>query len=317
MLVNEKYNINYFMVDETMNKKDFLGLRTIREEQGLTLRDIFRRSRVSMMYLEAIENGDFDHLPVPIYTRNFIKSYALALNIDSKPIIDSYDSYLAALQVSAIKTSDTVPEKEDFFKRASHFKGYIWTVAVVIVVLVVALLFSQQFKPSPELKAGQLIKTTPALVEDKTLQPNPEAKPTAAATVPEQKNNIPLARSDADKQLNVPAKELAVTQKNAATPKPLPEKKGFIAVNTPQLASGLTAEPGILMIRASEETWLRITIDQNQPSQILLKPGEKIERKGSIFEMDIGNAGGIKMQFRGKNIENLGKSGEVIHLRLP
>ena len=108
-----------------------------------------------------------------------------------------------------------------------------------------------------------------------------------------------------------------MTQKNAATPKPLPEKKEFSAVNTSQLASGLTAEPGILMIRASEETWLRITIDQNQPSQILLKPGEKIERKGSIFEMDIGNAGGIKMQFRGKNIENLGKSGEVIHLRLP
>jgi cytoskeleton protein RodZ len=300
-----------------MDKNNFLGLRAKREEQGLTLRDIFRRTRVSMMYLEAIEKGDFDHLPVPIYTRNFIKSYALALNIDSKPIIDSYDAYLAALQASATQANDAVPEKENFFKRASHFKGYIWTATIIIVVLVVALLFSQQYKPSPELKAGQLIKTTPTPADDKTLAPNPEVKPTVAATVPEQKNNIPPARSDADKQLKVTVKETVAAQKNVAAPKPPPEKKGFIAVNTPQLARGLNEEPGILMIKASEETWLRITADQNQPSQILLKPGEKIERKGLIFEIDIGNAGGIKMQFKGKNIDNLGKSGEVIHLRLP
>jgi hypothetical protein len=33
--------------------------------------------------------------------------------------------------------------------------------------------------------------------------------------------------------------------------------------------------------------------------------------------MDIGNAGGIKMKYKGKVIENLGKSGQVIHLQLP
>jgi len=49
----------------------------------------------------------------------------------------------------------------------------------------------------------------------------------------------------------------------------------------------------------------------------LLKRGEKIERKAASFDLDIGNAGGIKIQFKGKNIENLGKSGQVTHLRLP
>ena len=50
---------------------------------------------------------------------------------------------------------------------------------------------------------------------------------------------------------------------------------------------------------------------------MLLKPGEKIEYKAAIFDMDIGNAGGVKIEFKDKNIENLGKSGEVIRLRLP
>ena len=304
------------MADEAMTEKDFLGLRTKREAQGLTLRDVFRRTRVSMIYLEAIENGDFHHLPVPIYARNFIKSYALSLNIDNKSILDSYDAYLAALQISAIQAQDKVPEKESFLKRAGHYKNYIWTVSVIIVVLIVVLLISQQYKPSSELKRTHLGNIAANPVDDKTTTLNPEGKPPVSSTEQIKSNTLPSAE-ETNKQLQVPDNKPAAVQKNIVAEKSPPEKKIFIAVNTPQMAIGLNEEPGILLIKASEETWLRITVDQNPPSQILLKPGEKIERKGAIFEMDIGNAGGIKMQFRGKTIENLGKLGEVIHLRLP
>ncbi len=304
------------MADAAMNKKDFLGLRTKREAQGLTLRDVFRRTRVSMIYLEAIENGDFHHLLVPIYARNFIKSYALALSIDNKPILDSYDTYLDSLQISAIQTQDKVPEKESFLKRAGHYKSYIWTVSAIIVVLIVALLISQQYKPSSEQKRNPLENMTAAPAEDKTTTLNPEGKPPVSSAEQMKSDTLPSV-GETNKQLQVPLKQPAAAQKNITTVNSPPEKKVFFAVNTPQMAIGLNEEPGILLIKASEETWLRIIVDQNPPSQILLKPGEKIERKGTIFEMDIGNAGGIKMQFRGKTIENLGKSGEVIHLRLP
>ena len=76
-------------------------------------------------------------------------------------------------------------------------------------------------------------------------------------------------------------------------------------------------EASLLIINAIEDTWIRIKADQNPSFQILLKSGEKFERKAESFDMDIGNAGGIKIQFKGKNIENLGKSGQVTHLRLP
>jgi cytoskeleton protein RodZ len=72
-----------------------------------------------------------------------------------------------------------------------------------------------------------------------------------------------------------------------------------------------------LLIKATEETWIRIKTDQNPPFQVLLKPGEKIEYKAASFDIDIGNAGGVKMKFKGKEIENLGKSGQAIRLRLP
>ena len=71
------------------------------------------------------------------------------------------------------------------------------------------------------------------------------------------------------------------------------------------------------LFSATEETWIRIQADDKEPFQVLLKPGEKISYKAARFNMDIGNAGGVRIQFNGKNIENLGKSGQVIHLRLP
>jgi hypothetical protein len=33
--------------------------------------------------------------------------------------------------------------------------------------------------------------------------------------------------------------------------------------------------------------------------------------------IDVGNAGGIDIDFQGKSLGNLGKQGEVVHLKLP
>jgi cytoskeletal protein RodZ len=89
-------------------------------------------------------------------------------------------------------------------------------------------------------------------------------------------------------------------------------------VSLPNIQPAVNSEEAsLLIINAIEDTWIRIKADQNPSFQILLKSGEKFERKAESFDMDIGNAGGIKIQFKGKNIENLGKSGQVTHLRLP
>jgi cytoskeletal protein RodZ len=75
--------------------------------------------------------------------------------------------------------------------------------------------------------------------------------------------------------------------------------------------------PDRLIIEAQEETWLRITEDSNKSYQILMKPGERLERSAPSFTIDVGNAGGITLELRGNKMKKLGKSGEVVHIRLP
>jgi len=73
-----------------------------------------------------------------------------------------------------------------------------------------------------------------------------------------------------------------------------------------------------IAITARELTWLRITADDETPTEILLRPGERIARTASSsLALDIGNAGGVEVTFQGKSLGVLGQSGEVVHLQFP
>lgn len=292
------------MNEEKINNT-FLSLKEKRKALGLTLKDIFQRTRISVVNLEAIENGDLHLLPVPIYTRNFIKTYARTLDIDSKPILESYEDYLRSLQIA----ETPLPENISFLAKIGRYKAYLWTAAVLIFIVIVSLFISSRYQPATDINnnlAGKIAAIDPEKKAD-TLSP-----PTKA-TVPvnEQAKAIPQPVSnEINKTKQIPAQSNAIRQESAAT-----QPRASSAQNTRALAS--SEEASLLIIKATEETWIRIKADQNPSYQILLKPGEKIESKAASFDMDIGNAGGIKIQFKGKNIENIGKSGEVIHLRLP
>jgi cytoskeleton protein RodZ len=70
------------------------ALKALREASGLSLPDIFETTRVGLIYLAAVESGEFHRLPPPVYARDFIRKYARTVGIDEKPILNSYEKYL-------------------------------------------------------------------------------------------------------------------------------------------------------------------------------------------------------------------------------
>jgi cytoskeleton protein RodZ len=299
------------MTPEKAAPKDFLGLRTKREASGITLKDISDLTRVSVVNLEAIENGEFPDLPVPVYTKSFIKNYARVLDLDSKPILDSYEAYLASLKTIQTPLTGTEPPKEPLIKRLVPYKKYIAVISIIIIVTVITLFILQQQQPGPSVAIQQphIIATAPPAAVTTPLSPPEQATPIAQAT--QAKTAVQPVVVEAIKQPQVPPAQ----QKSTASVKTLP-KQNLPAVE--KKAPVLISEGNdVLVIKATEETWLRMKIDENPSFQVFLKPGEEIARKGAGFTMDIGNAGGIKIQFKGEVIENLGKSGEVVHLKLP
>jgi len=73
-----------------------------------------------------------------------------------------------------------------------------------------------------------------------------------------------------------------------------------------------------LVIEGRETTWLRISTDDGDPEEFILRKGEKLERSAKKgFTLLIGNAGGVRVSFQGRDLGDLGPPGRVVRLRLP
>jgi cytoskeletal protein RodZ len=300
------------MFIEEKSSNNSQELKTAREALGLSLADIFQRTRISVAYLQAIENNDFHLLPTSAYTKNFIKTYARTLDIDSKSILINYEDYLNSRKGLQVLPPEGVSGKKLFFAKIANPKTYWGIASVLIVISVVAWLISKQYQPSSDI-INSTRRIAVAIPENKEQTVNSPVNTTVP--ISQQIKATPeLALNEINKQSQVKAQSISSKMENNAE-KPSKEQVSLSVKNEQPAVNN--EEASLLIISAIEETWIRIKADQNPSFQVLLKPGEKFERKAVSFDMDIGNAGGIKIQFKGKNIENLGKSGQVVHLRLP
>ncbi len=285
-------------------------LKTARQNSGMTLKEMFERTRISVVNLEAMENGQFHLLPVPIYTRNFIKTYAAALGVDSQPLLGRYEDYLQAIKNKEREQAAVKPPRAPLADILSRYKTFLWIALIVILIAAVSIFASVYNKPSPEAplaiessgkaaSGADPAQSTPG--QDFAVGIDP-AKPGPLVGV-----QIP----GGDQALPAPFAPSPAIPEAAASKEALEKDKTAAAATTGE------EEVFLLVINATEQTWIRMQADDSEPYEVLLDAGEKISQKASRFNMDIGNAGGVRIQFDGKTIENLGKSGQVIHLRLP
>ncbi|MBW6485816.1 MAG: DUF4115 domain-containing protein [Syntrophobacterales bacterium] len=250
-------------------------LKTLREARGLSLPDIFATTRISIVNLAALENGDFKSLPSPIYTKSFIKKYAMTVGIDEKPLLDRYEVYLAATDKPA-ETEEVRKPWPESGRRYLFLYGSL-ALAIIVGIIVLTIFFYNGNKPA-----------APVL---------PAVKPASEpAALPAASNAAPTAMPP-----------------QAAAPVSLaPEKT--VSPSPDQSQTGKYH----LVVEARELTWMRIVADKKNRTEVLLKPGEKIERRAAEgFQLYIGNAGGIDLFFQGKPLGAPGKRGAVVTVNLP
>ena len=65
-------------------------LKQLRISVGVDLQEIFEVTRINIPILRSIEEDEFDKLPPIIYLKNFLKSYADILQLDSTTVVDGY-----------------------------------------------------------------------------------------------------------------------------------------------------------------------------------------------------------------------------------
>lgn len=65
-------------------------LRNAREAKGLTLAAAETLTHIRALYLQALEDEQFDRLPATVYTRGYLRTYAAALGLNSDELMEAY-----------------------------------------------------------------------------------------------------------------------------------------------------------------------------------------------------------------------------------
>lgn len=65
-------------------------LREARERKGVSLRDIANATKISIRALEALERNDISHLPGGIFSRSFVRAYAVQAGLNPDETVDDF-----------------------------------------------------------------------------------------------------------------------------------------------------------------------------------------------------------------------------------
>jgi len=98
------------------------------------------------------------------------------------------------------------------------------------------------------------------------------------------------------------------------------EKPVTVSKDKPLTEEVLNTDGSELVLEAfaTDTTWLLVVIDKTNSKEVLMKPGDSVAwHAKNCFSLKVGNAGGIRLVFNGKEVGILGETGEVIKINLP
>ena len=290
-------------------------LRREREKKGLSHTEISLQTRLRPHLLAAIENEEWDLLPAPTLVKGFIRSYARVLGLDEERILDLYREETGADDFTQKFALPSIPRRQK----------WPFIVAGLLLLLVAVAVFYVWFLPpiAPDGSAEKnVVSLEKAVVGEEPANPEAQRKTEAA---PLAEKEVPLVAAPPEltadaSGVNPETQAKPETAENTGTQPPELLHAGEEAPEA-EIPSDVV-KPEALPLRlkghVTERTWLRISIDDRKPKEYVFAPSDTPQweaEKG--FELLIGNAGGIVLEFNGKKMDNLGKRGQVVRIKLP
>src|SRR6202158_5135243 len=86
-------------------------LRDARERRGMSLRHIANATKITVAALDALERNDISRLPGGIFSRAFVRSYAIEVGLDPEETIQEFMGQFPHDSVTAGHPTST--ESED------------------------------------------------------------------------------------------------------------------------------------------------------------------------------------------------------------
>jgi cytoskeleton protein RodZ len=130
---------------------DFGGkLRQAREGRGISLRQIAANTKIAVAVLEALERNDVSKLPGGIFSRAFVRSYAVEVGLDPDETVREFLERFHGEPAPEHTLHVPVSEQEDALARHGAVMLGVKVVAAVLLVSAIAAYFFWKGRRTPE-----------------------------------------------------------------------------------------------------------------------------------------------------------------------
>lgn len=109
-------------------------IRETREKKKLSLQDLHENTKIRVLYLKAIEEGNFNIIPGVVYLKGFLRNIARELNIDFNELLETYSEAIEAFEAesdSHIYDEAVVYESKSQIKRKRWLKSLFWIILAI------------------------------------------------------------------------------------------------------------------------------------------------------------------------------------------
>ena len=163
---------------------DFGGkLREARERRGVTLRQIAGATKISVRVLEALERNDISLLPGGIFSRAFVRSYAIEVGLDPEATIQDFIAAFPHDSVTAgHPRSNQIEDHEAIESDRRTATTFLRLGVISVPIAVIVLYFATAGRHT--MSARQTAEPPPAALAGAAPSPARDASPSAAAADP-------------------------------------------------------------------------------------------------------------------------------------
>ena len=116
-------------------------LKAAREQRGVSLRHISSTTKITVAALEALERNDISRLPGGIFSRAFVRSYALQVGLDPDATIEKFITQFPELAMTAAHAAAEQQEEEEQHDSNQQTAATFLRLIAISVPVVAGLLY--------------------------------------------------------------------------------------------------------------------------------------------------------------------------------
>jgi cytoskeleton protein RodZ len=317
-------------------------LKAARLGMGMSVSDVARQLKLRPRQVEALERGDHQALPGPVFVRGFARNYARLVGLDAdtlagaaaRPEIPGSGAAEAGKGRAAVWTSGT--QGPVFEEGAARARKSWWPVTVGLIIVAAVLLYLGRERLYPDtpgeaatVPAGDVMgeqtqggasgadagETTTGTPVDLAIAPPPVPAPARADVAP------PGAGPSASGAIANPVP--APQGEDGVGRPPFPESAPAASTSGTALASRpgevVTGAGPVLRLAFTQDSWVEVRDGSGAVvfSQMGPAGSERVVRGQPPLRLTVGNSSGVRVNFRSRDVDLAPHTqSEVAHVTL-